>query len=172
MGILSGNPKDEPLHYGEIYALWQCSSGAKLATSCYRTHLVHAGDDDLKKMLNEAIDQCGKEIEECDALLKANGIAPAPAMPEKPEAKLEDIPPGARLTDPEIAASLGIDFAGGLTMFSQAMAQSIREDVGALFAKYHATKTAMALKLLRLNKDKGWLVPPPLQVKRPEPVEV
>ncbi|PAF39596.1 hypothetical protein CHH69_07305, partial [Terribacillus saccharophilus] len=22
MGILSGNPQDEPLHYGEVYGLW------------------------------------------------------------------------------------------------------------------------------------------------------
>jgi len=25
---------------------------------------------------------------------------------------------------------------------------------------------------LRMNKEKGWLVPPPLQIKRPEPVGV
>jgi len=22
MGILSGNPKDEPLHYGEVFSVW------------------------------------------------------------------------------------------------------------------------------------------------------
>jgi len=23
MGILSGNPKEQPLHYGEVYTLWR-----------------------------------------------------------------------------------------------------------------------------------------------------
>ncbi|MNL89253.1 hypothetical protein D3C87_2194590 [compost metagenome] len=52
------------------------------------------------------------------------------------------------------------------------MGQSIREDVGALFGKYHMTKAALGLKILKTCKDKGWIVPPPLQLKRPELVEV
>ncbi|MBD1341686.1 DUF3231 family protein, partial [Pseudomonas aeruginosa] len=43
-----------------------------------------------------------------------------------------------------------------------------REDIGALFAKYHVTKTALGVRILQVNKEKGWLVPPPLQIKRPE----
>jgi len=89
-------------------------------------------------------------------------------MPEKPPVKLEDIPAGAKFSDPEIAAKIAVDTSAGLVACSQAMGQSIREDIGALFAKYHLTKTALGLKILKLNKEKGWLIPPPLQVKRPE----
>lgn len=31
MGILSGNPKDEPLHYGEVFSIWEASMMAKEA---------------------------------------------------------------------------------------------------------------------------------------------
>lgn len=92
-------------------------------------------------------------------------------MPNRPDAKLEDIPVGARFTDPEIAAKLAADNAVGLVACSQAMGQSIREDIGALFAKYHLTKAAIGLKILHLTKKKGWLIPPPLLVKRPESVK-
>lgn len=61
--------------------------------------------------------------------------------------------------------------AAGMVMCSQIMAKSIREDIGALFGKYHMTKAALALKILEMNKEKGWLVPPPLHIKRPEEVE-
>ncbi|MGO4275816.1 DUF3231 family protein, partial [Paenibacillus sp. TAF58] len=54
---------------------------------------------------------------------------------------------------------------------SQVIGKSIREDVGTLFAKYHDTKAVIGLKSLRLSKEKGWLVPPPLQIKRPDLVE-
>ena len=48
MGILSGNPKDEPMHYGEIFSVWETSMLAKGMVSCYEAYLNHAGDKDLK----------------------------------------------------------------------------------------------------------------------------
>lgn len=167
-GILGGNPKEEPMHYGEIFNVWSASMVAKGAISCYRAYLIHAGDHDLKKVLNALIDQAELEISECDTLLDDNGIASAPVMPNRPEAKLEDIPVGARFSDPEIAAKIAADNAAGLVACSQAMGQSIREDIGALFAKYHLTKTGLGVRILQMNKKKGWLIPPPLQVRRPD----
>lgn len=171
-GILGGNPKDEPMHYGEIYNVWQASMMAKGALSAFRAYMYHAGDHDLKKIITAFIDQAELEISECDTLLGAQGLASAPALPQRPEAKLEEIPVGARFTDPEIAAMLATSCATGLVACSQAMGQSIREDIGALFGKYHVTKAALGMKVLQMNKKKGWLIPPPLQVKRPEAVGV
>ncbi|MDQ0169503.1 DUF3231 family protein [Paenibacillus tundrae] len=168
MGILSGNPKKEPMHYGEIFSVWECSMMAKGAVSCYQAYLNHAGDKDLKKILDDLLDQAKLEIKECDTLLTENGIAPAPTLPERPPVKLEDIPAGARFTDPEIAAKVAADTSLGLVAASQVIGQSIREDIGALFAKYHVTKTALGVRILQMNKEKGWLIPPPLQVKRPD----
>ncbi|MEK4850830.1 DUF3231 family protein [Paenibacillus sp. FSL H7-0756] len=169
-GILGGNPKDEPMHYGEIFTVWEASMAAKGALSSYRAYMYHAGDSDLKKIIASMIDQAELEISECDSLLAEQGIAAAPALPNRPEARLEDIPVGARFTDPEIAAMVAATLAVGLVACSQAMGMSIREDIGALFAKYHLTKAAIGVKNLHLLKKKGWLVPPPLLVKRPEPV--
>lgn len=171
MGILSGNSKDEPLHYGEVYDLWQFSMAAKGSISTYRALSHHAGDKDLKKSLNALIDQAELEVSECDNILLTNGIAPFPALPVRPEAKLEDIPIGARFTDPEIAARIAADTSLSMVSCSQIMGKCIREDIGALFGKYHATKAAIGLRILNMSKEKGWLVPPPLQIKRPELVE-
>lgn len=170
MGILSGNPKENPMHYGEIYDVWQFSMAAKGCESMYNTLKAHAGDKDLQKILEQGVEQAKLEAEECDKLLMENGIAPAPAPADKPEAKLADIPIGARFTDMEIAPMVAADLAAGLVVCSQVMGKSIREDIGALFAKYHAAKAATSLRLLRISKEKGWLIPPPLQVQRPEPV--
>ncbi|QMV39840.1 DUF3231 family protein [Cohnella cholangitidis] len=171
MGILSGNPKDEPMHYGEVSNVWGSSTMAKGVISCYQAYLNHAGDSDLKKLIDDYIDQAKLEVKELDVLLQDNGIAPAPMMPDRPKVKLEDIPVGARFADQEIAAALSADSVGGLVYCSQAMAMCIREDIGALFAKYHAAKTILSGRLLRLLKEKGWLIPPPLHLKRPEPVK-
>ncbi|WP_152394302.1 DUF3231 family protein [Paenibacillus guangzhouensis] len=168
MGILSGNPKDEPMHFGEIYNVWMASVAARGSVSCYQAFSYHAGDKDLKKILEDLINQAELEIKECDKLLTDNGIAPAPVLPVRPPANLEDIPIGARFTDPEIAAKIAADTSMGIVACSTVMGQSIREDIGALFAKYHLTKTALGGRILQMNKEKGWLIPPPLQIKRPE----
>ncbi len=167
MGILSGNPKNEPLHYGEAYDVWQFSMGAKGCVSAYRALSYHAGDKELKSLIGDMINQAELEASECDEILVHNGLVPSPGLPDRPEAKLEDIPIGARFADMEIAAMLSADTAAGLVLCSQVMAKCIREDVAALFAKYHATKAAIGLKALRLSKEKGWLIPPPLVLDRP-----
>lgn len=172
MGILSGNPKDEPMHFGEVSSVWTASTTAKAAISFYQAYLNHTGDKDLRKLIEDYIDQAKQEVKELDEVLNANGIAPAPIMADRPKANLEDIPVGARLADQEIAAAISADTATGLVACTQAMAMCIREDIGALFAKYAAAKTVLGGKALRMLKDKGWLVPPPLLVKRPETVKV
>ncbi|MGG3838596.1 DUF3231 family protein [Paenibacillus dendritiformis] len=171
MGILSGNPKDEPLHYGETYDVWAFSMKAKGCISVYRAYHYHAGDKDLKNILGDLINQAELEEKECDQILISNGIAPSPTLPDRPEAKLEEIPVGARLTDQEITSMIAADTAASMVVCSQIMGKSIREDIAALFGKYHLTKAAIGLKILEMSKEKGWLVPPPLHVKRPELVE-
>ena len=51
VGILSGNPKEEPLHYGEVFDIWSFSTKAKGCISVYSAYQYHAGDKDLKKLL-------------------------------------------------------------------------------------------------------------------------
>jgi len=170
MGILDGNPKDEPLHYGEIFSIWQFSATAKLALSTFQAYLYHAGDRDLKKIIDDLMDQAYQEIKDCDRLLKANGILSSPSLPDRPSAKLEDIPAGARFSDPEIALALSGSVALSLVECSKIMGLAIRQDVGALFLKTHAQMAALGLELLKLNKKKGWLIPPPLQLNMKEPV--
>ncbi|NSL50819.1 DUF3231 family protein [Calidifontibacillus erzurumensis] len=162
MGILSGNPHEEPMHYGEVFSTWSFLLTTKQAKADYQTKLNHAGDDDLRKLLEECIEQCENEEKQIETLLKENGIGLPPTPPERPKACTEDIPAGARYSDPEIAAFVSATLGAGLVACSGIMAQCIREDIGMMFGQFHTQKAAIALKALRLNKEKGWLIPPPL----------
>lgn len=162
MGILSGNPQDEPMHYGEVFGAWSFLLTAKGAIAGYQTHLNHAGDEDLLKLLEETINNGQQEIQQIETLLKENGVGLPPSPPERPKAHLEDIPAGARFTDPEIAAMLSENIAAGLVACSTIIGQSIREDIAGMFGQFHMQKAALGVKALRLNKEKGWLIPPPL----------
>lgn len=162
MGMFSGNPKDEPMHYGEVFGAWSFLATAKGTIAGYQTHLNHAGDRDLQKLLEEAIRGGQQEIEEIEELLKANGVGLPPAPPERPYANLDDIPAGARFADQEIAAMLAANVSAGLVACSTMMGQTIREDIAMMFGQFHMQKSTLGGKVLRLNKEKGWLVSPPL----------
>lgn len=168
MGILSGNPTDEPMHYGEVFGTWSYLMVAKGLIAGYQTHLNHAGDEDLQKLIEEAIQGGQQEIKEIETLLKENGIGLPPTPPERPKACIDDIPVGARFQDPEIAAGLSANIASGLVSCSTIMGQSIREDIAMMFGQFHIQKAALGAKILRLNKEKGWLIPPPLHHSKTE----
>lgn len=173
MSILNNNPKNEPMHYGEAYSIWSYLLASKGRLSAYQTYMNHAGDKDLRNMIEDMVYNVIKpEIEQTEELLKVNGIGLPPAPPEKPKASPEGIPVGARIEDPEIAATLAMDTAAGLIACSTVMGMSIREDIALMFGKFHMTKVQHGASLLRLNKEKGWLISPPLHQKTPEYAEV
>ncbi|MBB6451868.1 hypothetical protein HNQ94_000289 [Salirhabdus euzebyi] len=168
MGILSGNPTEEPMHYGEVFAIWSFDLAAKQMVAGYETMHNHAGDEDLKKIILEAKELCKQNLKQVEQLLKENGVGLPPAPPERPNACLDDIPVGARFQDPEIAAAISADIAAGLVACSQVMGQAIREDIAMLFGQIHTQKATLGAKVLRLNKEKGWLIPPPLHKNKAE----
>ncbi|MFJ7826144.1 DUF3231 family protein [Psychrobacillus sp. NPDC096623] len=167
MGILGGNPKDEPLHYGEVFSIWTNVATNNGLIAAYQTFINHTGDEDLAKIIDESIECMKDENKQLEVILKINGIGLPPSPPERPKARLEDIPVGARFNDPEISAALSMNSSAGLVASSQAMAMCIREDIALMFGQFQLKKVQIGAKLLRLNKDKGWLVPPPLHLNSP-----
>ncbi len=169
MGILSGNQKEEPLHYGEVASSWTYLSGIYGTIAGYQTFINHTGDEDLKKFIEDMIqNEMKPQANQLEELLKANGIALPPAPPERPHADLNSIPAGARFTDPEIAMTIAKNIATGLVTCSKIMGSSTREDVAMMFGQFHVEKATYGLRLLRIQKEKGWLAPPPLHKEVPE----
>ncbi|WP_163580940.1 DUF3231 family protein [Gracilibacillus saliphilus] len=167
MGILSGDPKKQPLHYGEISSIWAYLLAAKGNYAAYQTYLNHCGDQDLKKELDDGISLIKQESERIEEILKVNGIALPPSAPERSYATLEDIPVGARFNDAEISAAISANIAKCLVACSTIIGQSTREDIAMLFGQFHMNQAQAGAKMLRLNKEKGWLVTPPLHTNIP-----
>lgn len=55
MGMFSGNQKQEPMHYGEVFAVWSALSLAKGQLAAYQVYYNHAGDEDLKSFIAEMV---------------------------------------------------------------------------------------------------------------------
>ena len=166
MGIMDGNPKNEPMHYGEVIGAWAFVGANNGLISGYEAFAKHAGDHDLIKLLDEAIQLMKSEKKQIEKVLKDNGIALPPALPERPKASADEIPVGARFMDPEISGAVSINVGQGLVSCSQVMGQCLREDIALMFGKFHVERSIFGLKLLRFNKEKGWIIPPPLHLHK------
>ncbi|CAM5245830.1 hypothetical protein LSPH24S_01269 [Lysinibacillus sphaericus] len=63
MGILSGNPKDEPLHYGEVFSVWTNLAADYGLIAGYQTFYNHTGDEDsFAKLLKDIIQVLRDEV--------------------------------------------------------------------------------------------------------------
>ncbi|MBB6453544.1 hypothetical protein HNQ94_001993 [Salirhabdus euzebyi] len=166
MGILSGKPEEEPLHSGEIFNLWNHLFATKSYLVTLQIFINHTGDKDLKALLEDLMENCIKQEEQqTEAILTANGIRLPPAPPARPNVEVKDIPAGARFNDPEIALLVQKEIATEKMQFSYIMGISIREDIAEMYGEFHQQRTEYEEKLLKITKDKGWLVPPPLMLK-------
>ncbi|WP_404333005.1 DUF3231 family protein [Mesobacillus maritimus] len=166
MGILSGDPKEEPLHAGEVYHLWTHLLETKTLLVNLQVLKSHTGDEDLKTFIDEFTQDCIQEEEEqVEEILKENGLRLPPAPPDRPKVNLEDIPAGARFNDPEVAALIGKELIAGKMICSYVSSIAIREDVAKMFNEYYTNRVEQQDKLLKMNKEKGWLIPPPLNTK-------
>jgi len=173
MGVLSDNPRNEPMHYGEVFGVWTYLTAAKAALVAYEVFYNHAGDEDLRAFIDDVMRNGIKpQIEETEKLLKENGAPLPPSPPERAVANRESIPVGARFTDQEIAYTIASGIAATLIACSQIMGQVTREDIGMMFVQFHMKNAQFGLRLLRLQKEKGWLTLPPLHVQERETVGV
>ena len=163
MGILSGNPKNEPMHYGEVYGVWKYLFALYVGRTVYQTYANHAGDKDLRNFIHDKLENIIEpQIKELSNLLKENGVSLPPSPPEQAKVERESIPEGARFSDTLLAGFIASEISAGLIASSTIMGSSIREDIAAMFAELHTKKVQYGLILLRMMKEKGWLVAPPL----------
>ncbi|WP_102028605.1 DUF3231 family protein [Salirhabdus sp. Marseille-P4669] len=166
MGILNGNPQDEPLHSGEIYHLWSHLFATKSYLVTLQVLINHTGDKDLKALLEDFMENCIKQEEQqSEAILSTNGIRLPPAPPARPSVDVNDIPAGARFNDPEIAFLVQKEIVAGKLLCTFIMGIAIREDIAQMYGEFLDQKTEYEEKLLKMTKEKGWLVPPPLNIK-------
>lgn len=101
------------------------------------------------------------QMTELQTLLVEEGVPLPPASEQKPKCKSDDIPQGVKMTDYEIANELSLKIATAVVTCATVVSESIRNDVGILFARFLSQKIAYGTNLKTLMKKRGWLKVPP-----------
>jgi hypothetical protein len=151
-----------PLHVGEVMNLWFYLHGTE-QTLRYDQHALNlAMDPDLREKLQDIIENIHRPmINELTEFFKKEAIPLPDLGAEKLIGDFKALPEGARMNDEEIANLVAYNLVVGITAASRGITESVRSDVGYLFAKYQMMKITYSLTFKALMQEKGWLRVPP-----------
>ncbi|HYG58976.1 MAG TPA: DUF3231 family protein [Symbiobacteriaceae bacterium] len=158
------------LHAGEAFSLWTYDVALQEVHALGQLMLNHTADRELTDFIENLITDLGQAQEaELHKLMRNEGIEFPALTAQKPLANSTDLPAGARFTETEIANLLVVKVQGLLILAHGALLQSIRNDMGAMWYRYHSGLLVHSFKLKQLMERRGWLRHPPLFRPSPAP---
>jgi hypothetical protein len=162
-GFKGVHKDDQPLHYGEVMAVWTLMAAAQEGRTLCLTTLNHTEDTDLTPLIKQTIHDVQEPmIKQLSEVLKDAGIPLPPIIEDPPRSASEDVPAGAKLREEQIAQILMGKIEAFLFMIQGGVSQSLRTDIGTMFLKFQAMVLAEAAQCRIVMQDRGWLKVPPL----------
>lgn len=150
-----------PLHVGEVMALWTYQALLDEAAVYEEVALNTTEDHDLRGSVKDAIEMCIGQSNRLRDFLRSEGVPLPPVTEPKPASDPTMVPLGAKLTDNEIANGISVKVVSAITLCASGAAQSVRNDVGALWLRFQSEQMLFGVTLKQLMKKRGWLKIPP-----------
>lgn len=150
-----------PLHVGEVMGCWTYLTALVEMLRFEEVGLNTTTDDEVKEMLNDAYKLCKSQADRLESFLKEEGIPLPETSPPKPNASSNTIPAGVRITDDELANGVSIKVALAIVECATGQAQSIRLDVGMMWAEFQSEMLTFSASLKLMLRQRGWLKIPP-----------
>lgn len=167
--IKSLNQPYEPLHAGEVFALWSLYIAATESRVICQLLSNHTSDVGLKETIEHYIDDLEEPlIKQVHDFLAREGIGLPAVTGDKPRANEMTIPPGAKFTDAEIANLLVVKLEGMLNICHAGIGTALRDDLGLLMLTAYQHVVTQGFTLKKLMRERGWLRIPPLFPFSPE----
>ena len=147
---------------GEVMLMWTYEAALEAVRSTTQLMLNHTNHTELKELMEHLVnDLLETQNQQLTSLMRDEGIQFPPANAEIPKADEKAIPPGAKFTDLAIGNRLVADLEGLLLTAHGALTQGLRDDIIALFYRFHQQLLAQSFTLKKLMDKQGWLRIPP-----------
>jgi len=150
-----------PLHVGEVMVIWTYKTMLDEALAYVEAGLNMTQDNELRRALADAMDQCRSHSQQVQAFMLKECIPLAQTPEPKPESSPERVPNGVRITDEELANGLVVKVLAGITMCCSGVTTSLRIDVGSMFLGHMVERLTFATTLRSMLSRRGWLKTPP-----------
>jgi Protein of unknown function (DUF3231). len=158
---LVNDQPEPPIHAGEAMDIWKYVTYIEEAIVLEQIGRNTTTDNDLLKLLDEALTICSAQSERLQTAMEGFGILIPPLPSDKPRSEAGAIPPGAKMTDDEIANILAAKLLLVTKECCRSMLEAIRSDLGLMWANmlYEQAKFGADLKVKM--RERGWLKSPP-----------
>lgn len=149
----------EPLNYLEAAGLYGVIAQGRYNIAALEVMYNHAQDSALKELIHEAIDAHTKNLihQSEDLLEKSDASIPRLSFEQRTLHRHMDIPEDARLSDGEIAISIGTMAKASQMALLSALHQSYQLEVAVMYREMLDAGLDWDYRLLQLMLKRGWL---------------
>jgi hypothetical protein len=153
-------PKPRP-HIGEAMGCWLYYTAIAEEIPALEASLNTTTDDDLINLVIRSKKLAHHQKSILEKFMIDEGIPLSPIAQSKPKSDPNSVPLGVKVTDDEIANFVAIKVASNIVMCSTNMSQSVRNDIGLMWARFHAEKMIFGMELKTAMRYRGWIKVPP-----------
>lgn len=150
-----------PLHVGEVMSCWSYLSELADEQIHSEAGINSTTDPELRKAFHEAVKMFKSQKERMIAFMLSEGVPIPPLSESKPQSNPSGVPLGVKLTDDELANSLNIKIVILIPCCTNAIIQSVRNDVTLIRLEYLQEYLTFGATLKELMKRPGCLKVPP-----------
>jgi hypothetical protein len=150
-----------PLHIGEAFGCWLYISTLHEEVPVLDIALNTTKDRDLIELIQECKKLGQSQLDKLEKFMIDEGIPVGIASESKPKANSSTVPPGAKMTDYEIANYISVKIVTNTALCVGNMNQSIRTDMGVLWLKFLGEKAQFGFKVKTVMRKRGWIKNPP-----------
>lgn len=158
--LIDDKPKP-PLNTLEVSNCWLYLAFLENAIGPSQIALNTTTDEELSSALHEELNLIEMQLKELKEFMINEGVPLPTASVEKPKCEPNEIPPGAKQTDQEIANELSLKIASATVSCAENAASAIRNDVAVMFTKFLGQKLTYGASLKKLMRKRGWILIPP-----------
>jgi hypothetical protein len=157
---IDNDPKPRP-HIGEAMGCWLYYTAIAEEIPALEASLNTTTDTELLSLIKESKKLALHQLGTLEKFMIDEGIPLSQVAQSKPRSDPNSVPLGVKVTDDEIANFIGAKVASNIMMCSTNMTQSIRNDIGLMWARFHAEKMIFGMELKTAMRKRGWIKVPP-----------
>ncbi|WP_223587552.1 DUF3231 family protein [Neobacillus bataviensis] len=153
-------PKPRP-HIGEAMGCWLYYTALAEEVPVLEASLNTTTDDDLITLIKKSKNLGEHQKNILKNFMINEGIPLSQESESKPKSDPNSVPLGAKMTDEEIANFISVKIATNIIMCATNMSQSIRNDIGLMWARFQAEKMIFGMEVKIAMRKRGWIKVPP-----------
>ena len=159
---LMAKDRDKPLHVGEVMNIWKIMVAYEEGHAVFDALRNHTADPELKRLVESFLNEFESPwMDRIKRFMQEEAIPLPQTSTTKTNANQADIPPGAKLSDQEIADLLAAKLVASTAFVQQALLECLNYKLATLLVELEVAAYRHSFVVRETMERRGWLMQPP-----------